>query len=124
MKPIYLRIAEELGVREQQVAAAISSLDGGATVTFVARYRKEATGELDDTQLRTLGELVVDRPMATSPSRKPLRLLLDRGAVGNSGDRCLRPQSAGRLGFGPADPRQARQGYGSTGSIFLPTRST
>ena len=44
MKPIYLRIAEELGVREQQVAAAISLLDGGATVTFVARYRKEATG--------------------------------------------------------------------------------
>ena len=42
MKPITLRIAEELGVREQQVAAAISLLDGGATVPFVARYRKEA----------------------------------------------------------------------------------
>ena len=40
-KPINLRIAEELGVREQQVAAAISLLDGGATVPFVARYRKE-----------------------------------------------------------------------------------
>src|SRR6266436_2114550 len=56
MKPINLRIAEELGVREQQVAAAISLLDGGATVPFVARYRKEATGALDDTQLRTLEE--------------------------------------------------------------------
>ena len=56
MKPINLRIAEELGVREQQVAAAISLLDGGATVPFVARYRKEATGALDDTQLRTLDE--------------------------------------------------------------------
>jgi protein Tex len=44
MKPIGLRIAEELGVGEQQVAAAISLLDGGATVPFVARYRKEATG--------------------------------------------------------------------------------
>ena len=43
MKPINLRIAEELGVREQQVGAAISLLDGGATVPFVARYRKEAT---------------------------------------------------------------------------------
>src|SRR5260370_13328095 len=42
MKPIHLRIAEELGVREPQVAAAISLLDGGATVPFVARYRKEA----------------------------------------------------------------------------------
>ena len=56
MKPINLRIAEELGVRAQQVAAAISLLDGGATVPFVARYRKEATGTLDDAQLRTLEE--------------------------------------------------------------------
>jgi hypothetical protein len=48
MKPINLRIAEELGVREQQVSAAISLLDGRATVPFVARYRKEATGALDD----------------------------------------------------------------------------
>src|SRR6516225_2357018 len=56
MKPIDLRIAEELGVRAQQVAAAISLLDNGATVPFVARYRKEATGALDDTQLRRLEE--------------------------------------------------------------------
>jgi uncharacterized protein len=56
MKPINLCIAEELGVREQQVAAAISLLDGGATVPFVARYRKESTGALDDAQLRTLEE--------------------------------------------------------------------
>src|SRR5258705_6427899 len=56
MKPNPLRIAEELGVREQQAAAAISLLDGGATVPFVARYRKEATGALDDAQLRTLEE--------------------------------------------------------------------
>src|ERR1700757_4161268 len=56
MKPINLRIAEELGVREQQVSAAISLLDGGATVPFIARYRKEVTGALDDAQLRTLEE--------------------------------------------------------------------
>ena len=56
MKPIDLRIAEELGVCAQQVAAAVSLLDGGATVPFVARYRKEATGALDDTQLRRLEE--------------------------------------------------------------------
>ena len=54
MKPIDLCIAEELGVRAQQVAAAISLLDGGATVPFVARYRKEATGALDDALLRIL----------------------------------------------------------------------
>ncbi|WP_433501356.1 Tex family protein [Sphaerimonospora sp. CA-214678] len=53
---IQQRIAEELGVRESQVAAAVDLLDGGATVPFIARYRKEATGTLDDTQLRTLEE--------------------------------------------------------------------
>ncbi|MDT0268354.1 Tex family protein [Streptomyces sp. DSM 44915] len=50
------RIAEELGVREGQVSAAVELLDGGSTVPFIARYRKEATGALDDTQLRTLEE--------------------------------------------------------------------
>jgi uncharacterized protein len=50
------RIAEELGVREGQVSAAVDLLDGGATVPFIARYRKEATGTLDDAQLRTLEE--------------------------------------------------------------------
>src|SRR5246127_4310557 len=56
MKSIGQRIAEELGVGDAQVEAAISLLDGGATVPFVARYRKEATGGLDDAQLRTLKE--------------------------------------------------------------------
>ncbi|NYV76494.1 Tex family protein, partial [Streptomyces sp. UH6] len=50
------RIAEELGVRERQVRAAVDLLDGGSTVPFVARYRKEATDGLDDAQLRTLEE--------------------------------------------------------------------
>ncbi|HEX5812939.1 MAG TPA: Tex-like N-terminal domain-containing protein, partial [Pseudonocardia sp.] len=50
------RIADELNVRPGQVAAAVDLLDGGATVPFVARYRKEATGSLDDAQLRTLEE--------------------------------------------------------------------
>jgi protein Tex len=50
------RIAAELGVRDGQVAAAVGLLDGGATVPFIARYRKEATGTLDDAQLRTLEE--------------------------------------------------------------------
>src|ERR1700704_2193075 len=50
------QIAEQLGVREQQVEATVALLDGGATVPFVARYRKEMTGALDDAQLRTLQE--------------------------------------------------------------------
>jgi protein Tex len=50
------RIADELGVAVRQVSAAVELLDGGATVPFIARYRKEATGMLDDAQLRTLDE--------------------------------------------------------------------
>ncbi|WP_164418004.1 Tex family protein [Streptomyces salinarius] len=50
------RIADELGVRERQVKAAVELLDGGSTVPFIARYRKEATEMLDDAQLRTLEE--------------------------------------------------------------------
>jgi uncharacterized protein len=53
---IQARIAQELGVREQQVQATVELLDGGATVPFIARYRKEVTGSLDDAQLRTLEE--------------------------------------------------------------------
>lgn len=55
-KTISQQIADELNVREQQVEAAVALLDGGATVPFIARYRKEATGALDDAQLRTLEE--------------------------------------------------------------------
>ncbi|MGZ8218593.1 Tex family protein [Methylomagnum sp.] len=51
---IIARIAEELGVKAQQVQAAVGLLDEGATVPFIARYRKEATDGLDDTQLRNL----------------------------------------------------------------------
>ena len=56
LAPIEHRIALELNVRPAQVVAAIQLLDEGATVPFVARYRKEVTGGLDDTQLRTLEE--------------------------------------------------------------------
>ncbi len=63
-------IASELGVQENQISAAIELLDEGATVPFIARYRKEATGGLDDTQLRTLAERL-----------QYLRELLDRKAT-------------------------------------------
>ncbi|MDM8561481.1 Tex family protein [Candidatus Parabeggiatoa sp. HSG14] len=56
MKTIVQRIAEEISVQESQVQAAVFLLDEGATVPFIARYRKEVTGGLDDTQLRTLEE--------------------------------------------------------------------
>jgi protein Tex len=54
LNKILLQIAAELQVRPAQVNAAVELLDGGATVPFIARYRKEVTGELDDTQLRDL----------------------------------------------------------------------
>ncbi len=56
LAPIEHRIALEINVRPAQVMAAIALLDEGATVPFIARYRKEVTGGLDDTQLRTLEE--------------------------------------------------------------------
>ncbi len=56
VKTVNLRLAEELAVGEGQVAAAVRLLDDGATVPFIARYRKEVTGSLDDGQLRTLEE--------------------------------------------------------------------
>src|SRR6478672_13930124 len=56
MQSIGQRIAAELNAQEWQVKAAIDLLDAGSTVPFIARYRKEVTGTLDDAQLRTLDE--------------------------------------------------------------------
>ena len=56
MKSIFQRIAEELEVKQSQVVATVELLDEGSTVPFIARYRKEVTGELDDAQLRQLEE--------------------------------------------------------------------
>ena len=55
-RKIALSIAAEIGAQPAQVEAAVGLLDEGATVPFIARYRKEATGGLDDTQLRTLDQ--------------------------------------------------------------------
>ncbi|MHC9293629.1 Tex family protein [Mycobacterium sp. LTG2003] len=56
VRSVTARLAEELAVGERQVAAAVQLLDEGSTVPFIARYRKEVTGSLDDGQLRTLEE--------------------------------------------------------------------
>ncbi len=56
---IFNTIAEELDARQSQVEAAVQLLDSGDTVPFIARYRKEATGGLDDTQLRRLEERLI-----------------------------------------------------------------
>ncbi len=59
LKRIAAMIAPEIGAKLEQAAAAVKLLDEGATVPFIARYRKEATGGLDDTQLRLLAERLV-----------------------------------------------------------------
>ena len=59
LKRISAMISAEIGARPEQAAAAIKLLDEGSTVPFIARYRKEATGGLDDTQLRLLAERLV-----------------------------------------------------------------
>ena len=56
MQSIEQRIAHDIAAKTEQVRAAVDLLDGGATVPFIARYRKEVTGGLDDTQLRLLEE--------------------------------------------------------------------
>jgi uncharacterized protein len=56
MTSIAARLAEELGIRVAQADAAVALLDAKSTVPFIARYRKEATGGLDDTQLRAIEE--------------------------------------------------------------------
>jgi uncharacterized protein len=59
MNRLAATIASEINARPQQVQAAVSLIDEGATIPFIARYRKEVTGGLDDTQLRTLAERLV-----------------------------------------------------------------
>jgi uncharacterized protein len=88
MISISQRIADELSVREAQVAATIELLDGGATVPFVARYRKEATGGLDDAQLRTLDERL--RYLRELEERR--RTILDSIAEQGKLDDALRAQ--------------------------------
>ena len=51
MSIIFQRIADELSIQLQQVTAAVGLLDGGATVPFISRYRKEVTGELDEIEI-------------------------------------------------------------------------
>ncbi len=59
MNTIHHTIAQELNVKLAQIEATVKLLDEGATVPFIARYRKEVTGGLDDTQLRTLAERLI-----------------------------------------------------------------
>src|SRR6201996_8458163 len=92
------QIARELGVREAQVTATVELLDGGATVPFIARYRKEATGALDDAQLRTLDERL--RYLRELEERRTVILnsIREQGKLDDAREAAIRPaDSKGRL---------------------------
>ena len=112
LRSIVARIAGELGVGERQVAAAVALLDGGATVPFIARYRKEVTGGLDDAQLRTLEERLVY-----------LRELDERRAAILESHR--EPGQAHRRAAGPADGGATpRRGWRTSTCRIKPKRRT
>jgi protein Tex len=92
------QIAQELGVREHQVTAAVALLDGGATVPFIARYRKEVTGALDDSQLRALDERL--RYLRELEERRTVILnsIREQGKLDNALEAAIRAaDSKGRL---------------------------
>jgi protein Tex len=79
---IEVRIAAELNVKTQQVEATVRLLDEGSTVPFIARYRKEATGGLDDTQLRTLSERLLYLRDLEERRATILRSIEEQGKLG------------------------------------------
>lgn len=106
------RIAEELGVRERQVGAAVALLDGGSTVPFIARYRKEATEMLDDAQLRTLEERL--RYLRELEERRTaiLESVREQGKLDDALEAAIRgrtPRPAWRTSICPSSPSGARR---------------
>lgn len=78
---IETRIAKAVGASDDQVRAAVNLLDGGATVPFIARYRKEVTGGLDDTQLRDLQEQLIYQRELEERRASILQALSDSGKL-------------------------------------------
>ena len=78
------RIANELNVRSQQVTAAVTLLDEGATVPFISRYRKEVTGGLDDSQMRALQERLTYLRELDSRRDSILKLIDEQGKLSPS----------------------------------------
>jgi len=81
MTPIVAQIAQELNVKAAQVLAAVELLDGGATVPFIARYRKEATGGLDDIQLRELDTRLAYLRELTDRREAVLKSIAEQGKL-------------------------------------------
>ncbi|MDG1484612.1 MAG: Tex family protein [Myxococcota bacterium] len=74
-------IAAELSVPERQVHSAVALIDGGATVPFIARYRKEATGGLDDIQLRHLAARLITLRNLSAEKKRVLAVIAEQGKL-------------------------------------------
>ncbi|MEN2494161.1 MAG: Protein YhgF [Hyphomicrobiaceae bacterium hypho_1] len=84
MESLELRIAEELKIRSCQVAATIALLNQGATVPFIARYRKEITGGLNDTQLRKLEQRLMYLQQLNERKATILKIIDDQGKLSSN----------------------------------------
>jgi len=117
---IEVRIATELSARPEQVAAAVKLLDEVSTVPFIARYRKEATGGLDDIQLRALEERLgylreLEERRTAITSRNPAPETAARSRRGTRPDRALHSgrrgmADPGRVWAQPGQPHGDRRG--------------
>ena len=81
MNKIFKKIAEELKIRETQVESAVKLIDEGNTIPFIARYRKEATGNLSDETLRDLGERLTYLRNLEARKEEIIRLIDEQGKL-------------------------------------------
>ena len=81
MNKIYKKIAEELNIRENQVEAAVKLIDEGNTIPFIARYRKEVTGNLSDETLRDFGERLTYLRNLEARKEEIIRLIDEQGKL-------------------------------------------
>lgn len=106
------KITEELGVKKWQVDAAVNLIDEGNTIPFIARYRKEATGTLDDEQLRKLHERLVYLRNLEERKEQVLGSIEEQGKLTEDlkADSCGRDPGSGRGSLPPLPAKEENQG--------------
>ncbi|REH40057.1 uncharacterized protein DFR26_0255 [Paraperlucidibaca baekdonensis] len=123
MSALALQIARELAVRPEQVEATIALLDGGATVPFIARYRKEITGALDDTQLRKLEERLGYLREMTERRTAILASIEEQGKLSDAlREQILAAETKARLEdlYLPYKPKRVTKGQQAIAAGLLP----
>ena len=81
MDAIFKKLAEELNIRESQVESTVKLIDEGNTIPFIARYRKEVTGNLSDEVLRNLGERLTYLRNLEARKEEIIRLIDEQGKL-------------------------------------------